>query len=214
MKYKNIVWDWNGTLLNDVQIGVNTLNDMLGRRGLTLLTEQDYKDYFGFPVVDFYHQVGFDMVKESFHELSLDFVETYDKYAGGVALNPHVPEVLTGIRQSGLGQYILSALKEDLLHQMLCDFQIDSQFDSACGSDNIYAAGKVDRGQRMVEAIGICPEETLMVGDTIHDAEVAKALGFDCILFSGGHNSEWRLREKAPVIKDMKELLENINLSY
>ncbi len=49
-----------------------------------------------------------------------------------------------------------------------------------------------------------------MVGDTVHDAEVARALGFDCILFAGGHNSEWRLAEKAPVIHQMKELLEKV----
>ena len=94
MKYKNVVWDWNGTLLNDVKVGVNTLNDMLGRRGLPLLSVEDYKEKFGFPVIDFYDRVGFDMEKESFHELSVDFVETYDKYAGEVGLNEGVREVL------------------------------------------------------------------------------------------------------------------------
>ena len=46
MKYKNVVWDWNGTLLNDVKVGVNTLNDMLGRRGLPLLSVEDYKEKY------------------------------------------------------------------------------------------------------------------------------------------------------------------------
>ena len=102
MKYKNVVWDWNGTLLNDVKVGVNTLNDMLGRRGLPLLSVEDYKEKFGFPVIDFYDRVGFDMEKESFHELSVDFVETYDKYAGEVGLNEGVREVLAGIQQTGM----------------------------------------------------------------------------------------------------------------
>lgn len=208
MKYKNIVWDWNGTLLNDLNTGVNTLNDMLGRRGLPQLSVQQYKDQFGFPVVDFYHKVGFDMERESLHELSVDFVRTYDSYAGEVSLNPHVREVLAGIQQMGVRQYILSALREDLLQQMLRDFEIDSRFDRACGSDNIYAGSKVERGERMLSACDICPEETLMVGDTVHDAEVAGALGFDCVLFTGGHNSEWRLQKKASVIHDLPELLE------
>ena len=108
MKYKNVVWDWNGTLLNDVKVGVNTLNDMLGRRGLPLLSVEDYKEKFGFPVIDFYDRVGFDMEKESFHELSVDFVETYDKYAGEVGLNEGVREVLAGIQQTGVKQYVLS----------------------------------------------------------------------------------------------------------
>lgn len=207
MKYKNIVWDWNGTLLNDLEAGVKTLNDMLGRRNLPTLTEKEYKDRFGFPVFDFYQKIGFNMKHESFHELSLDFVKTYELYAGEVKLNDRVPEVLSGIQQSGVKQYILSALREDLLQQMIKDFAIDSHFDQACGSDDIYAGSKVERGQRMLAAYDICPQDTLMIGDTIHDAEVAHALGFDCVLFAGGHNSEWRLREKAPVIHELEALL-------
>lgn len=206
-KYSNIVWDWNGTLLDDLKAGVNTLNDMLSRRGLQVLTEDEYKDRFGFPVIDFYQGIGLDLVKESLHELSVDFVATYDKYAGNIGLNPHAREVLAAIRKSEKKQFILSALREDLLQQMLCDLAIDSLFDRACGSDNIYAAGKIERGQRMLQTIDICPEETLMVGDTVHDAEVAQALGFDCILFAGGHNSTWRLQEKGRVIYRLDELI-------
>ena len=86
-------------------------------------------------------------------------------------------------------------------------FQIDSRFDRACGANDIYAAGKIERGQQMLQTCPIVPEDTLMVGDTIHDAEVADALGFDCILFAGGHNNEERLQKKAPVIHRMRELL-------
>lgn len=207
MKYKNVIWDWNGTLLDDLDAGVNTLNDMLQRRGLPGLSVQEYKDQFGFPVIDFYHKVGFDLEKESMHTLSVDFVNTYDIYAGSVKLNQHVPKVLAGIQEAGIRQYILSALREDLLKQMVCDFEIGSHFNGVCGSDNIYAAGKVERGQQMLQVFDIFPEETLMVGDTIHDAEVAFALGFDCLLFTGGHNSEGRLLEKAPVIHRIDDLL-------
>lgn len=206
-KYKNVVWDWNGTLLDDVQVGVDTLNDMLVRRGLPLLSLQAYKENFGFPVSAFYDRVGFDLSQESFHDLSVDFVKTYDKYAVEVSLNPEVREVLAAIRQIGVRQYILSALREDLLLQMLRDFRIVDFFELVCGSDDIYAAGKIERGQRMLNHTALWPEETLMVGDTVHDAEVAEALGFDCILFAGGHNDEERLRAKAPVIQRMLEVL-------
>lgn len=207
-KYRNLVWDWNGTLLNDIAAGVDALNDMLKRRGLPMLSVEGYKDMFGFPVVDFYRKVGFDLEKEGLDELSVDFVKTYDRYAGNLTLNPSVPEVLHGIQQTGRKQYILSALREDLLKQMVADFHIGGYFEQVCGSDNIYAAGKIERGKRMVETYDLRPEETLMVGDTLHDAEVAQALGFACVLYAGGHNSVWRLREKAPVITGMEDLLE------
>lgn len=206
-KYKNIVWDWNGTLLDDVDTGVRTLADMLARRGLCPLSLEEYKAQFGFPVEEFYHKVGFDLEKESMHELSVDFVETYDKFAGHLALNPEVRETLATFQQSGKRQYILSALREELLKPMTQEFGINTYFEGICGSDNIYAAGKIERGLRMLADYGIAPSETLMIGDTLHDAEVANRLGFACILYAGGHNDEQRLRRKVPVIHSFGELL-------
>ncbi len=208
MKYKNIVWDWNGTLLNDLEAGVDTLNDMLQRRQLLPLTIEEYKEHFEFPVIRFYEKVGFNMKQESFHDLSVDFVETYDKFSGKLALHAEVSEVLQVLRSKGMKQYVLSALREDILQQMIADFQIAPWFELVCGSNNIYADGKIGRGQQMLRTLAINPAETLMVGDTIHDAEVAEALGFDCVLFVGGHNSVRRLSEKAPVIHRLKELCE------
>lgn len=206
MKYRNVVWDWNGTLLNDLETGVRTLNDMLGRRGMPALSVEEYKERFGFPVIDFYRSVGFDMEREGMHDLSVDFVETYDRFAGLLGLNAGVPEVLAGFGSAGARQYVLSALREDLLQEMLAGFGIASHFSGVCGSEDIYASGKVERGRRMLAAFGIEPADTLMVGDTVHDAEVAGALGFHCILFAGGHNSEERLAGSAPVVHRLEEL--------
>lgn len=205
-KYKNVVWDWNGTLLDDVKTGVNTLNCMLEKRGLPTLSLATYRNVFGFPVEDFYRKVGFDFQRENLHEISIDFVNTYDLFAKGICLNPGVADTLRQIQQLGIKQYILSALREDLLKQMVVDFHIQHYFYQVCGSDNIYAAGKVERGKRMVEKYLICPAETLMIGDTIHDAEVAKALGFDVLLYTGGHNSSDRLAQTAEIITQMNQI--------
>ena len=50
MRYKNVVWDWNGTLLDDVKISVDTINVMLERKHLGKLTVEEYRSIFGFPV--------------------------------------------------------------------------------------------------------------------------------------------------------------------
>lgn len=210
MDCKNVVWDWNGTLLDDVEAGLDTLNEMLGKRGLPLLTLSEYRSSFGFPVIDFYHRIGFDMERESFHELSVDFVRTYESHAATLRLNREVREVLAVMRERGKQQYVLSALREDLLKKMLRDFQIDSCFDGVCGSDNIYANGKIGQGRHLMECCNFFPAETVMIGDTVHDAEVAAALGCNCILFAGGHNDEQRLQEHAPVIHRMGEVPDRI----
>ena len=203
---KNIVWDWNGTLLDDVQTGVDTLTDMLRRRGIAPLSVEEYKATFGFPVIDFYRQTGFDLESESMHDLSTDFVESYEKYAGSLRLVRGAGEVLAALQRAGKHQYILSALREEELLRMTQAYGIAPYFRKICGSDNIYANGKIERGRHLVETCSIRPEETLMVGDTLHDAEVAEALGFRCVLYTGGHNDEARLRTAAPVIHRLEEL--------
>lgn len=207
MQYKNIVWDWNGTLLDDVRIGHGALKQMLEKRGLGTITLQEYKDLFGFPVKEFYEGLGFDFSRDNWPDVSQDFVDTYDLLAGGMALNEGVAEVLANLRERGVRQYILSALKEDTLRKMVADFAIDHCFEQVYGACDIYAGSKVERGRRMLADCGIVPGETLMIGDTLHDAEVAGALGFDCMLYAGGHNSEWRLQGTAPVIVNMDALL-------
>lgn len=44
-----IIWDWNGTLLNDADLAVQTMNQLLERRGLQVLSVDDYKSVFTFP---------------------------------------------------------------------------------------------------------------------------------------------------------------------
>ena len=58
MEYRNVVWDWNGTLLNDLETGVQTLNDMFARRGMPAFSVEEYRERFGFPVIDFYRDAG------------------------------------------------------------------------------------------------------------------------------------------------------------
>lgn len=90
---------------------------------------------------------------------------------------------------------------------MLGRFGIREYFEGVCGSNNIYADGKVARGMEMLRMFPIVPSETVMVGDTLHDAEVAEALGFDFRLYAGGHNSRERLEKKGIVLQRMEQLL-------
>ena len=130
--------------------------------------------------------------------------------AKDVVLTPGVVSVLSGLKEMGVRQYILSALQENLLEDMLERFGIRDYFEGVCGSDNIYADGKIARGERMLDVYPIEPRETLMVGDTLHDAEVAEALGFNIRLYAGGHNSAERLREKGIVLERMDMLLHEV----
>lgn len=81
MRYKNVVWDWNGTLLDDVKISVDTINVMLERKHLGKLTVEEYRSIFGFPVKPYYESIGFDFSQDDWEEVSRDFVNIYNDLA-------------------------------------------------------------------------------------------------------------------------------------
>ena len=101
MKYENVVWDWNGTLLDDVRVSVGAINRMLERRGIPGLTVERYRDIFGFPVRDYYESIGFDFARDDWDGVSREFVQDYDALATDVQLTEGVRPVLERLKEEG-----------------------------------------------------------------------------------------------------------------
>ena len=71
LNYNHIIWDWNGTLLNDNWLCVDVINTLLKKRGMPLTTLNTYKEIFVFPVIEYYHKLGFEFTDESFEEVQV-----------------------------------------------------------------------------------------------------------------------------------------------
>lgn len=205
--YKNIIWDWNGTLFDDLAASVKTLNRMLETRALPPVAADEYRERFGFPVRPYYESLGFDFSREEWRAISAEYVAIYSELARDAALTGGIELLLPAIQRAGVRQYVLSALKEELLEDALEHRGIRGFFDAACGVDNIHADGKLARGRRMLEQYPIDPGDSLLIGDTVHDAEVAGALGLDVLLHAGGHNSPGRLLQKGTIVHQLTTLI-------
>jgi phosphoglycolate phosphatase len=81
-------------------------------------------------------------------------------------------------------------------------FEIKEYFSGIYGLDNFYAAGKAGVGKVLMKETGCKPGETVMIGDTTHDFNVAKELGISCILIPGGHHSRKRLENTGAAVMD------------
>lgn len=207
-QFRGIIWDWNGTLLDDNLLAVECMNRMLIRRGLPVLSIERYKDVFTFPVQDYYQRVGFDFDIEPFEIPALEFIDQYNSLVRDCSLQKKTIEVLTCFRNCGIRQYILSAMQQETLDQCLDHYQINHFFEKVSGLDDHYAKSKLDTGLLMIRELHLDPGELLLIGDTVHDFEVASALGCSCILVSNGHQSHERLVETGvPVIEDLLQLL-------
>lgn len=187
---KLIIWDWNGTLLNDVSVCVEAMNALLSERKLPLLNESDYRDIFTFPVKNYYQQLGFDFNSEPFEVPAMQFMDLYRGKIHEAGLQEGIITLLRKMQQSGFVQVILSAMEQELLNELLGHFLIRNFFEFTYGIDNHFGGGKLERGLELMRQLNISPSECLLIGDTEHDAEVARALGCSCILFAGGHQSE------------------------
>lgn len=193
---KTIIWDWNGTLLDDLDLSIDSVNVLLKERNLSTLTTDRYKDIFGFPVINYYMAAGFDFGKEPFEIPAKQYVKLYAAGAADLKLFPDVIDTLTFFKEKGFQQIVLSAMKDDNLKDMISNAEISHFFDGIFGIKDNYAREKVSLGKQVVEKLGLNPSECVMIGDTLHDAEVAEQCGFDCILFSGGHVARHRLEQK------------------
>jgi phosphoglycolate phosphatase len=207
---RHIVWDWNGTLLDDVDFCIRVVNEVGARRGIPSVARERYREVFTFPVIEYYQALGFDFDKEPF---AIPAQEWVDGYTAGVLsearLHEGAADVLAALAEAGFAQSILSAHHQELLEHAVQHFGITRYVDPILGLDDHYAESKLQLGKAWLDSAGIDRDSVIMVGDTLHDHEVADALGVACLLVAHGHQSEGQLaRAGVPVVRDLGEVRE------
>jgi phosphoglycolate phosphatase len=195
VRYRWVIWDWNGTLLDDAWLALETINELLGRRGLPLASPARYQEVFGFPLEGFCRRVGFDLAAETFEALSDQYGARYEERRLECRLRDRAREVLVALQRDGVRQSILSAYHQRTLEELVDHFGLTGVFDRVVGADNPYGERKVERGRRLLAEEGWPPREVVVIGDTLHDGEVARAMGVDCVLFPSGYQSAGRLQQ-------------------
>lgn len=204
MKY--VLWDWNGTLLDDTKAAVAALNGMLARRGLDPIGLPFYREHFAFPVRPFYERIGFVLANEDWDALAREYHAAYA--AEPKALNVQALEAVRSLQSAGIGQSVISALRQDLLDQATVETGVAPYMDRICGTDNLDGASKLDRARELMRDLMCRPkavraEEVVLIGDALHDKEVADALGVRCVLCGQGSHAQHRLAAVAPTGDDL-----------
>lgn len=207
--FNHIIWDWNGTLFNDVELCANVMNLLLMQESLPNISIKKYKEIFTFPVIEYYKIAGHTFERNSFEVLGKQFMDEYELRKNNCDLFMGVKELLAELQSRNINQHLLSAYEQNSLNNILKYFAISTYFQNIVGLDNIYASGKSHLAKNL--AMKICSNgaacNILLIGDTIHDYQVAKEINSDCILLSHGHQDEERLLKLGiPVAKDFEEL--------
>ena len=212
---KHIIWDWNGTMLDDRWLTIAAMNSVLARRNMDELTEDQYLQVFTFPVIEYYRRLGFDFEKEPFSVSGTEFINEYNARAFEPQLHDGIIDLIAELNENGVSHSILSASSQKILNKLAKHHNINHYFIAVLGQDNHYAYGKIETGKMWINKLGIAPKNTLFIGDTEHDLEVANAIGSHCALLSWGHSSTERLENRGINVFDaMSDLKSWINASF
>jgi phosphoglycolate phosphatase len=209
--YRHIVWDWNGTLLDDTWLCCTALNHLLTQDGHPTVDPVYYRKIFQFPVIKVYQAIGFTPDEHSFKAMSVRFMNHYESRKQECALHPGASELLRRFQNHGLTQSVLSAYERELLTKTLKEYDLHQFFIKVCGGDDIHAGSKEERAKVHLHDIQRDPDEVLYIGDTAHDAEAAAAMQVDCVLVGHGHQHPERLQGlKVRVVEDFSALLSEL----
>ena len=199
MKYGTIIWDWNGTLLNDVGAAMASVNDMLVSRGMKTIDIVRYKECISVPIIGFYEKV-FDLEKEDYNEILRQYNEGYLRHLGECGLSDGVREALEYFRNENCIQIIVSSSNNAQLTENVEKYGIAEYFDAVLGAENYLAESKIGRAEKFLKEHG--KGRVLVIGDLEHDAEMAEALGADCVLLTTGHEKPERLADSGAEVID------------
>lgn len=210
---KNIIFDFNGTLVDDVDVSLDALNaccdKFLGPNHR--LSKEYYLDTFAFPVRPYYKSIGFDIDDMNYDDLANFFIKHYTEHASGCKLYNDVISTLDRLKKEGYNLYLLSASYKSLLTDQLAFYKINSYFNDIIALENKYANGKVEIAKQFMSKSKINPYETIMIGDTIHDSEVAEEINVTPILCCNGHNSyKFLSTTKYKIINSLSEIFDII----
>ena len=201
-----ILWDWNGTLLDDTAACIGALNAMLVRRNLKPVTMEYYRREFSFPVKYFYEKLGVRLEDEDWDALAQEYHDVYHSLR--YALNPEAIPALELAKSAGARQAVISAMKQDVLDRDTEPFGVRRYMDYVYGTTNLYGGTKTDRARELMAMLGD-DDGYVLIGDSLHDWEVARDIGARAVLFSGGGHSAERLSAVAPTFPSLLECVGN-----
>jgi len=201
------IFDFNGTIIDDVDVCIECENKTIEKYlNRPKMTRDEYLKIFTFPVEEYYRRVGFDWNVQDYKEIGSYWYSFYVLNRHKCKLHDGVEDLLQKNIENGDINICLSASKLSELKIQLEELKIKKYFKTILGIDNIYAGGKIEIAKEFIKDKN--PNDCLMIGDTLHDKEVALEMGVRCVLVSKGHQSK-EILEKGHdwIVDDIREVV-------
>ena len=189
----HLVWDWNGTLLDDLTLVVMATNASLAVYGAAPVSAEEHRRDFRRPIIDYYsHVLGRPLDRMDFARLDKAFHQAYADGLLGCPLSVGALEALAGWAGT---QSLLSMWFHEELVPTVTRYGLDRYFARVDGLRDVIGGGsKAPHLAAHLAALGLDGPDCVLIGDSIDDAEAALSVGARCVLYTGGFTDERRLR--------------------
>lgn len=215
MRPRHVVWDWNGTLLDDLAATVSAVNAALARLSRPVIDATGYRTHFVRPVRLFYQRLlGRPVGDDEWAQIDEAFHDAYAGLLAGVALATDAEATLRRVGALGLGQSLLSMWRHHELVPLVRRLGIAELFLRVDGLRVDGPAGvgggeKAEHLRRHLRALHLPGRATVVIGDALDDLSAARAVGASCVLLDGGcHHRAALDAAGAPVAASLGEALD------
>ncbi|MDJ0379543.1 HAD family hydrolase [Streptomyces sp. G-G2] len=202
----HIVWDWNGTLLHDIDAVMAATNASFAELGFAPLTLERYRELYVVPVPNFYARLmGRLPTDDEWLLMDATFHRHYWARAEHAGLAEGARELLDGWRTAGLTQSLLSLAPHEKLVPLVRRHGIDGHFlrvDGRVGPSHTSKAGHLVRHMAALEETGVTAARTVLIGDAVDDALAAAHVGARAVLYTGGSHSRRSLESAGVPVVD------------
>ena len=215
-KIKHIIWDWNGTLVDDGWLFTELINRVLKKRGLKEISLEGYRQAFCFPLEKYYERLGFNFNVERYDVPSMEFVHLYNKNKYRPYLYKKAISLLKKMKERGIKNHLLSAQNHSSLLELANFYTVSDLFETISGTDNLHARGKSALANKLITNLGVRAHEVLFIGDTNLDIKIATAKQSFVVAAAYGHQSKNRFpnQKNILIVNSFNELFDLLNLKF
>jgi len=189
--FRNLIFDWSGTLVDDLAPVLEATNAVLGKYGIPPLDREGFRRRFRLPYRDFYAEI---LPLVPLGELEAHFRIAFDAALTPVTVLPHAREKLEWCAAIGIRCFVLTAMDSAAFHHQLHTFGLNHLFETTY-------SGVLDKREIIHQILAthrLDPAETAFVGDMTHDVETARHGGISSIAVLTGYNHPETLAQVNP----------------